>query len=342
MKHFLSLTFLLGLTLSSYAVTLNSHYPQNYVVQKGDTLYSIAGKYLQKPWEWRELWDANPKIRTPHKLYPGTVLTLVYVDGKPRLKRKRYGNYKLSPHSRPRPASDPIPAIPLSDIGPFLDKSIILDEDALLCAPYVVSFSGERLLGGDNNQGYVQDLTPTLQKNPKLDYAVFRPTGTYKAKDNPKKIIGYKATYIADAQLVKQGQPATVVFNSITQGVRIKDRLFPSAGPAFPFYFEPQAPLVKVEGEIIDVVNAIVQVAKDQVIVLNLGKKDQLAEGDILAIYKPNKLIRDPLKAKEEFIELPRERLGEAMVFKTFTHTSYALVLQSRRAVNLHDIVTNP
>jgi hypothetical protein len=331
------------LSTVAQAIDLKTHYPQNYVVQPGDTLYEIAGKYLQKPWEWPLLWDANPKVRKPQKLYPGTVLKLVYVDGKPRLTRTRRGTYKLSPHARPRPAQDPIPAIHLKDIGPFLDHSLILDENELICAPYVVAFSDSRLLGSDNNQGYVQNLFPTPVTKPQLDFKVYRPDGNYKAKNDPKKIIGYKATYIADAQVIKEGQPATVAFTSLTQAVHIKDRLIASRGPEFPFDFEPQAPAKKIRGRVIDLVDAIVQVAKEEVIVIDKGRKDHLRAGDMLAIYEKPRVIVDPLSPhQDKYIKLPKERIGEAMVFRVFSQTSFALVLKSTRAINESDRVSNP
>lgn len=343
MRKTLFLLLSLFLVKSGFAIDLNTHYPQNYVVQPGDTLYEIAGKYLQKPWEWRLLWEANPKVRTPHKLYPGTVIKLVYVDGKPRLTRVRHGTYKLSPHARPRPAQDPIPAIRLSDVGPFLNHSLVLDENELICAPYLIAFSDGRLLGSENNQGYVQNLFPVPVAKPKLDYRVYRPSGRYKDHLDPKKILGYRATYIADAEVIHEGQPATVVFSSLEQAVHIKDRLVPNKGPEFPFYFEPQAPRKKVKGRIIDLLDAIVQVAKEEVIVIDKGKDASLEAGDMLIIYERPKLVPDPVsKNPREYIKLPKERLGEAMVFKVFSQTSYALVLKSSRAINVKDRVASP
>jgi hypothetical protein len=58
-------------------ITLDS-----YVVQKGDTLWDISGKFLQNPWEWPKIWHVNPEICNPNLIYPGDTVNLVVIDGK--------------------------------------------------------------------------------------------------------------------------------------------------------------------------------------------------------------------------------------------------------------------
>ena len=75
------------LTLSAFAATveLAEHHPDTYTVQKGDTLWSISARFLRRPWEWPEVWQANPQVHNPHLIYPGDVLNLAYLNGRPSL-----------------------------------------------------------------------------------------------------------------------------------------------------------------------------------------------------------------------------------------------------------------
>jgi nucleoid-associated protein YgaU len=50
---------------------------RSYVVQSGDTLFSISRKFYKSPKRWKEILDANRKsIRNPKKLTVGQTLVI--------------------------------------------------------------------------------------------------------------------------------------------------------------------------------------------------------------------------------------------------------------------------
>ena len=53
---------------------------RTYVVEPGDTLWSIAEGLYDEPWYWPSLWSYNPQITNPHLIYAGDML---YLSRKP-------------------------------------------------------------------------------------------------------------------------------------------------------------------------------------------------------------------------------------------------------------------
>jgi hypothetical protein len=238
----------------------------------------------------------------------------------------------------------------LNDIKPFLDDSLILDRDTLADAPFVIAFMTEHLLGGQGDEVYVEHLCPKLPLPPgtTLSYVIYRRCGVYHDPAT-KRFLGYKASIVGYAEWVQGSDPAVVLLTDIVQGVRLKDRVLPNTHPDFDLYFEPKAPNFPVSGRIIDVLGDYKQGAEGLVTVINRGKDANVQAGDVLGVYSKPRGVKDPFyryskkrPCRFPCVKLPPERIGEVMVFRTFSHTSLALVVRSIRAITMLDIVKNP
>ena len=42
-----------------------------YIIQRGDTLWDLAASKLNSPWYWPRIWQLNPSITNPHRIFPG-------------------------------------------------------------------------------------------------------------------------------------------------------------------------------------------------------------------------------------------------------------------------------
>ncbi len=159
-KSLVALLLLAASGLAQAQVDLREGHPDRYTVVRGDTLWDISGKFLRQPWKWPELWHANPQIQNPHLIYPGDTLSLVYVDGQPRLVLNRgesRGTIKLSPKIRSTPIAEAIPTIPLDKINSFLlANRIVDDEKTFTSAPYIVAGNAERIVSGTGDRIYAR------------------------------------------------------------------------------------------------------------------------------------------------------------------------------------------
>ncbi len=320
-------------------------YPDRYVVQKGDTLWDISAKFLKSPWLWPELWNINPKIRNPHLIYPGDVVVLHYVDGKPFLTLEGAGGVlpppkgietvKLSPRIHASNLEKAITTIPRSAIDAFLYSHRVIGENELQHAPYIATTYEQHLIAGPGHRIYVRRFeNPTA-----TGYQIVRPGLVYK---HPKtnEILGYEALNLGQAHLVKVGKPSTFTVSKAFQEILDGDYLLPLLSDRKSLYFLPKAPKNKVEGYIIAVVNGVTQIGQNNVVVLSLGAREGLEQGDVLDIYQGGITVRD--RKANEPVRLPDEKAGILMVFRVFEKTSYALVLEATRSLHIMNVVKNP
>ncbi len=322
------------------AVQLKDDHPEQYTVVKGDTLWDISGRFLREPWKWPELWHANPQIENPHLIYPGDNLSLVYIDGQPRLTLNRgtsRGTIKLSPTVRTTAMAEAIPTIPLEAINSFLLSNRIIDSaEQFEAAPYIVAGNAERVISGSGDRiygrGAFEDGMPV--------YGIFRQGKTYFDPET-QEFLGINADDVGTAEILDmEGDIATMMLTRVTQEARIGDRLFPSEERAVNSTFMPSESEGEIKGVILDVPRGVTQIGQFDVVTLNKGARDGIKDGNVLAVYKTGETVRD--RVTGENVKIPDERAGLLMVFRTYEKLSYGLVLQATRSLAVQDKVRNP
>lgn len=339
-KSLLALLLAAGCGLAQADVQLRDGHPQRYTVVRGDTLWGISGKFLREPWQWPEIWHANPQIENPHLIYPGDSLRLVYVDGQPRLQLERganRGTIRLSPQVRRTPMAEAIPTIPLEAVNSFLLKNRIVDRpEDFQQAPYVVAGNAERVVSGAGDRVYARGQLPTDE----AVFGIFRQGRVYNDPDSGE-FLGINADEVGSGEVVaEEGDIATLQLGRTVQEVRLGDRLFPTEERKVNSVFMPSEPAGKIDGLILDVPRGVSQIGQLDVVTLNKGTRDGLVEGNVLAVYKTGETVHDRITG--ELVKVPDERAGLLMVFRTYEKLSYGLVLSASRQLEVLDKVRNP
>lgn len=340
----------------SQKATPTENAPQSYTVQKGDTLWSIAGKFLKDPWRWPEVWRLNrDQIKNPHWIYPGDVVRFdVAADGSPRMSLTR-NNVQVIPGTRiVQLDAEAIPSIPPGDIEPFTTKPLVTGADGLRGAAEIVAGRDrDHVVRGQGDRVYVVGMDP----NAGALWYIYRAGKAIRTLDG-SEVLGYENRYLGTARVEKFGDVSTVLIVGANEEILIGDRLIPAPREAIVNYV-PHSPDHDVEGRIIASYRDAVEMGRGSIVTLDKGLTDGVDVGTVLAVYRGIAPIPDPRPNEspevivrffdvttwfraDNYLDVPQERTGLLFVFKSFDRVSYALLLNTTDPVSVGDYVRKP
>jgi LysM domain len=328
--------------------------PDRYTVQKGDTLWGIAGKFLKDPWRWPDIWRMNrEQIKNPHLIYPGDVIVLDKVDGQWRLSLERPAT-RLSPSVRVTPL-DPqaIPSIPAGDLEPFLTRPIITGPEGLDRAAQVIAGRDMRVVRGEGDVVYAIGTDAAAGD---LWY-IYRRGRDFRSIDG-SELLGVEQRYLGSAKVERFADVSTLRILTASEEILVGDRLVPAPRGQLLSY-APHAPDRPIDGRIIALNRDATEAGRGWIVTLDKGAKDGLDVGAVLAIYRVVAPIPDPRPATEadqiapegdntrffqpeRWLKVPDERSGLLFVFRVFDRVSYAILLNTTDPVHTGDYVRNP
>lgn len=321
---------------SSAQSLLADDFPERYIVVKGDTLWDISGKFLQDPWRWPEVWQGNPQVENPDLIFPGDVLVLTFIDGKPVLRSLRRETVKLSPKARVVDFRDAIPLIDPGSIEAYITAPLVTDANELTTAAYIADGFDSRLLMGKYDKFYARNIQDEEAKA----FRLFR-AGRRFIDPVSKELLGWEAVHVGDANLINGGDPAKLVIAKSYQDITIKDRLRPIVKKQAPLFYYPKAPdNENLRGVILETPNQSSELGALSVVALNLGEREGVQNGDVFRVLSQRQKRKDPITRR--IYEIPEESVGLALVFRTFEKVSYALVTNSNRQILPGDILVSP
>ena len=329
---------------------INPSAPRSYVVKRGDTLWDIASMILRDPWLWPEIWYVNPQVANPHLIYPGDVLTLAYgADGRPQIRLERGGAARMSPRLRSEPLEGAIPTIPYSAIAAFLARPSIVSAEDARRAPHVLAMRDGHLVGGAGHEIYVRNLDAPQNAR----FSVIRVGEPLRDPDDGD-VIGYLGIYTGTAQVMAPAsgaKPAKAVLTESARETLEGDRLF-AAETQVPLNFTLGAPRGEVRGRIIAVLDGVELIGQYQIVAINRGTRHGVEPGHVLAVDQAGEVVRDRhanafsrMSLGEAFaprVQLPDERAGTLLVFKSYDRMSFGLIVGASAPMRVNDVVRNP
>ena len=362
-------------------VAVRSDHPDEYVVVKGDTLWDISGRFLDKPWQWPAIWQANPQIENPHLIYPGDVVSLVYIDGVPQLRLSRSGTVKLSPSIRVVDR-DAINAIPFESIAPFIKDLRVLSPSEFEGLPYIVANNEERMNATYSDQTYARGLDAEVGE----EYVVARLMNIYDLVGDPPEIrrvlpkehwkqvpnvwdrhqykyntvspwnrrprdpIGYEMFEVSRVRVAKAGEISVMDIIRDRTEVRPGDFILPVSDMGYLSTFFPSAmDNIPSDLRVLATSGQRSGVGLYQIVSLNAGTNQGVEAGNVFSAFRLGQITKDRIGfrygsfSEEAAPRLPETYDGLVMVFRTFEDISYGMVMGGgKRVVVEYDMLRHP
>jgi len=310
-------------------VAVRSDHPDEYVVVVGDTLWDISGRFLVYPWQWPAIWQANPQIANPHLIYPGDLISLVYVDGQPQLRLST--TKRLSPAIR-ESRREAINTIPLDAIDEFLRFPRVFSAEQLETLPYVVANNEQRMNAVHGENTYVRGITGDVGD----EFVIARLNFIYEQSTNrdgeksvknvrhsvrgesypkrnegagfvwrtvqkwagrPVEILGYELWEIARGRVIKAGDPAVVKILGGRREVNVGDYVLPIDSYVYDSHFYPRASDTIPSGmHVLSASESVYGIGHYGIVSLSAGARDGVQPGHIFSAFRPGEEVPDIVK----------------------------------------------
>lgn len=285
---------------------------EDYVIQKGDTLWDISDSQLQDNFLWPKLWNVNPQIENPDLIYPGNTIVIpsreelmkMTMPEKPQVFKPRAKVKKMAPQY----------AVPAQE-----RKNYLIDRNAYIASGWIAAeFPGvgeiayspiDKDIVGEGDTVYLKinsDHASDKRFFTIRDIKEVRHPGTGKKMGHLMRVTG-----ILEVNGMDNNMPKAVITSSFEE-IHTGEALLPYQDmepPLAPEY--PRTP--NVSGLIVESNFDNSLTGEGDIVFLDKGKSDGLEIGDIFSVTADSP---------------PRQSLGTAQVV-TLQQTTAAAVIRT-------------
>ena len=320
--------------------------PEAYIIEKGDTLWDLAQRWLDDPYLWPQIWDENRYILDSHWIYPGDPLvipgrpTVVPEEGPPpvtELPTDTSGGFgrtaegQLAGEGAERVPETPEPPqlLPLAKATdlycsgwiepnePEASVTVVRGEmekygQAEGDVVYLSAGSNEGVRPGDEF-AVVRVLEPVIHPGSGLTL------GTYMSRLGKARVM------------LTQEHASTAVIEVSCREILPGDHLVPWVEIPVPhaaslprFARFDSRPSGGLTGQVVAFSEDVLVVGQGAVVHTDLGESSGLQPGDVLTVFRPNG-------------DMPRMNLGQAVVLTVEPGTSTIKITRSVREMTIGD-----
>ncbi len=317
-----------------------------YIVQKGDTLWDIAGRFLANPFRWPAIWEKNRYIADPHWIYPGNPIDLAELERRldaEQAEAEAAGRLPEAADAAYAPAAAPAspagaPGAPEGD-GEGLSRTRLalpertpdfrlpvtqgfLSDDDEKGIGVVLDWNTETIMAGQHDSIYIAlgrgqsarvgDRFTVLRRAEPVDHPV---TG---------RRVGHRYLHLGEVVVTAvDGDVVTAEITTALDPIRRGDRVR-AFEPAF-VEVRPKLGAKAVEGVIVAPKYELEAAAQHDIVYIDRGVADGVEVGNTFVVVRPGRTA----EADGRSVRLPPRTVGRLLVVSTAKRSASALVVES-------------
>ena len=331
--------------------------PDRHAVVEGDTLSTLAERYMGDPDAWPRLWSFNPEVTNPHWIYPGLVVRLqpgVDLNAPPSAAAASAG---AGGGANNRPAFGRRPQAALGSV--LIGEEVYLDRDALAQAARIVGSKQDHLMLSPTDEVYLQ-FKQGAEPAAGTELTVFIRQHRDELAPKAGKFRQYRAHQAGEVVRVRGGvrvttyDPKTRVARAVvTEALDPIERGFEVADvPRRLAHVPPKKNGRDVQAKIVLATRALSTLGEGQLAFLSVGSKQGVEVGNRFFVVRQGDPWRQQLTLREDLTgaerpddhpiaasELPPEVVGELRVLYVRPESATALITSSLIELNPGDRV---
>lgn len=324
---------------------------RTHIVEKGDTLWDLSGKYLGNPYAWPQIWELNQWIKDPHWIYPGDPLIIDLTRAVATAGSVPESVSGLQPDRR---RADPS-ALRRPELGFAFQDFIQLPFFAPDGAEAHYKNQGAFTLTGnrrDDRQHLAEGETVYMnggsEQGVKVgDRFLILKTVARKIKHPATKHkLGDVVQQVGVIRVVTpQSKGSVAIIERCLDGVEVGDHLVRFTEPANmplqlrkditdPVKVAPNSPVVVFARD------AHQHTANGDMVIVDKGTNDGLKVGDVLLAVRTKTFPVGPDEHPKNATETTTHYIGQALVVRTDAQTATCRLLRTTEEILLGDTLT--
>jgi hypothetical protein len=326
-----------------------------HTVVSGDTLWDISSAYLNTPWVWPSIWNENPAVANPHRIFPGDKIWIssnqmrritdeeaaALLSGEPVVEEEVTEEVEVVEEEIPAAQGEIPEAVEEVDDSPFYimpfrerDKRGVVDSEAFNDgSPIIVDSAKLRTLLGQGDEVYINLGEGEVAVGDRFN--IVRAEGAIRDPETEKR-LGYYVESLGWLEVIRVGpETATAKIKESRREIGRGDHLLPRVQDSPDIAVTMGAP--GTSGQLAYVPDEREISGGFDVVFLNRGSSDGLEVGNLLEVVRYGGQRWGAAFDKKASIALPTEVVAHLVVLETKDDTSMAFVAHAADVVAVGD-----